>query len=157
MLPKLIILFTLFLSNCRIATPFLISKDSANDPEKNVIVSITYAQIADNSNKNKSFWKNVGLIKENAKENSGLIGISISKKIFGNEAWTMTVWETEEDLENFIISKRHSQAIDESEEALSNSKFARLKMKRKEIPLAWDKALNILAEQKSRFHTYYDN
>ena len=69
----------------------------------------------------------------------------------------MTVWETEEDLENFIISKRHSQAIDESEEALSNSKFARLKMKRKEIPLAWDTALNILAEQKSRFHTYYDN
>ncbi len=157
MLNKIKIIFILSILNCRISTPFLISKDSKSDPEKNVIVSITYAQIGDNSNKNKSFWKNVGLIKDNSKENSGLIGISISKKIFGNEAWTMTVWETEEDLENFIISKRHSKAIDESEEALAISKFARLKMKRKEIPLAWEKAVNILAEQKERFHTYYDN
>jgi len=143
--------------NCRIATPFLIVKKPTNEPEKMVIVSITYAKTGEESEKNKSFWKNVNLIKDNIKENSGLIGVSISKRIFGNEAWTMTVWEREEDLENFIISKRHSQAIDESEEALAISKFARLKMKRKEIPIDWEKAVNILADQKSRFQTYYDN
>ncbi len=143
--------------NCRIATPFLIVKEPIKEPEKILIVSITYAKTEEKSEKNKSFWKNVNSIKDNIKENSGLIGISISKKIFGNEAWTMTVWETEEDLENFIVSKRHSQAIDESEEALATSKFARLKMKHKDIPLPWDEAVKILAEQKSRFKTYYED
>jgi hypothetical protein len=63
----------------------------------------------------------------------------------------MTVWTDEESLNGFVESEVHQAAIRESMDALESANFARIKLKREEIPISWEDALNVLADQNGKY------
>ena len=147
---KVIILINLILqtiiSACKISTPWHEMKSSNLNLEKEVVVGLTYIELGDDSDKNKIFWKSTFELKKKLKDYPGYVGGSIRKEIFGNKGWTMTVWEDEESLEKFVYGERLQTAIEEGSPALLKTKFSRLKVKRKEIPLPWDEVEKILKD-----------
>jgi hypothetical protein len=76
----------------------------------------------------------------------GFVGYAKRTRLFGNEAWTMTIWADEKSLNDFVESKVHQTAIRESINALASANFARVELKRAEMPLSWDRALQLLAQ-----------
>lgn len=135
------------ISSCKIGTPWEEIKSNNFDSEEEVVVGLTYVEVGEDSTKNKIFWKSTFALKNKLKDYPGYIGGSIRKEIFGNKGWTMSVWKDEESLEKFVYGDRHQAAIEEGSPALIKTKFARIKVKRKDIPLSWDKVEELLKKE----------
>lgn len=61
--------------------------------------------------KRSGFDKRSKEIFENINSSPGYIGGTVKFEIFGDEVWTMTVWENQEALERFVDSTRHLDAM----------------------------------------------
>ena len=144
------------LGGCKVSTPL---SGPGYDSEKGVTVigndkltiGLTYVYIGDDRELNKSFWTNVKKVTSYLETSpTGFIAYSIRKEIVGNQAWTMTVWESEESLNAFVRSDVHQKAITESRDALQKVGFVRFEIDKEEIPISWNKAETIM-EAKGRF------
>ena len=141
----------LALGGCAIATPF---EGPGFDREKGVtlegpdrvVVAITKAVLQGDSSERSGFWTNVRRVEASLESRQGLIGYSLRRQLFGSTAWTMTVWIDEASLDAFVGSSVHQTAIEQSLPALSQTGFARFEMERDDIPLPWDRAVEILEE-----------
>ena len=134
----------LSLINCKIATPFIGENFGTKlkkgiDPDKKVLLVITHAKINQNKNTNL-FWSNVNKVKNDIQKNPGFIGFSIRRKLLGSEVWTMTAWEDESSLENFIYNRTHEKAVEQSSDTLDLNQSIRLELPRKKIPIPWEEA-----------------
>ena len=114
------------------------------DEAETVFVSLTYAVLVDDPKLNSTFWSHVGMVEASLPGHPGFVGYSKRKRLFGNEAWTMTIWTDEKSLNDFIESEVHQTAIRDSMKALDSATFARIELKREEIPLSWKSALPLL-------------
>ena len=137
-------LLMLPLMNCAFAMPF---QKVGSPGTGRALVALTFAKIGGNRQANSVFRTNNRRIVSNMREHEGLIGYSVRMKPFSGEFWTMTVWENEASLENFIMSRRHSRAMQEGSPAVTDSRFARIWVSNADVPLAWDEALLILKAQ----------
>ena len=141
----------LALGGCAIATPF---KGPGFDPKKGVtlegpdrvVVAVTKAVVQGDRGERSGFWTNVWRVEESLETRSGFIGYSLRRQLFGSTAWTMTVWIDEASLDAFVESSVHQTAIEQSLPALSQTGFARVEVERDDIPLPWDRAVEILEE-----------
>ena len=141
----------LALGGCAIATPF---KGPGFDPKEGVtlegpdrvVVAVTKAVLQGDSNERSGFWTNVRRVEASLESRQGLIGYSLRRQLFGATAWTMTVWVDEASLDAFVGSRVHQTAIEQSLPALSQTGFARVEVGRDDIPLPWDRAVEILEE-----------
>jgi quinol monooxygenase YgiN len=140
----LISLLTLPFINCAITMPF---QEVTPPGTGRALVALTFAKTGDNGDANSVFRTNNRRIVGNMREHAGLIGYSVRIKPLAGEFWTMTVWEDEASLETFIMSRRHSRAMQEGSPALIDSRFARIWVSHADVPLAWDEALLVLEAQ----------
>lgn len=144
------------LVGCTIAAPF---KGPGYEPKKGitleevdtVYVGLTLAELKKDPDLQAKFWYHVKKVEESLESLPGFIGYSKRTRLFGNQAWTMTVWTDEESLDNFVQSEVHQTAIRESMDALENANFARAELKREEIPISWEDALELLAAQNGQY------
>lgn len=58
----------------------------------------------------------------------------------------MTAWENEQSLNNFVRSEVHQTAVANGMGAIAQGRFARITVKRSEVPISWSKAEQILKE-----------
>ncbi|MEQ1570067.1 MAG: antibiotic biosynthesis monooxygenase [Myxococcota bacterium] len=72
----------------------------------------------------------------------GLVGKSLRGELFGRDRWTLTVWESSEDLTTFVTSGAHLEAMGQWE-ALVDDVYSTSFTS--ESP-SWDEALDHLAE-----------
>jgi quinol monooxygenase YgiN len=79
----------------------------------------------------------------------GLIGYSGRKQIFGDEAWTASVWADEDSMRRFIFSPGHLAAMDAGKPALKDVRFRREWIPAKNLPLTWTDVLAILDDGKT--------
>ena len=114
------------------------------DGAETVFVGLTYALLVDDPKLHSTFWSHVGKVEASLPGHPGFVGYSKRKRLFGNEAWTMTIWTDEKSLKDFIESEVHQTAIRESMRALDSAAFARIELKREEIPLSWKSAQQML-------------
>ncbi len=144
----LIVLSALGLSACKIGTPFrMADNDRANtsvDKNQTVMVGITHVVVGQNRKRTKTFWNHVKSVQGSLEEQPGFIGGAIRRELFGNEAWTMTVWTDEESLNGFVRSQVHRTAMTEGWPALKSARFARMEVSRDQIPLSWKQAEELL-------------
>lgn len=140
-----------WLGACAINTPFrgpgYDSREGITlqlDAEATVVVGLTKAIIGGDREKNKDFDRNLWQLVDSMNRQSGLIGYSVRKQIFGDELWTMTVWQDEASLIAFVQSGEHTRAVQEGDAALTGSLFARLRMKGADIPLSWERATELI-------------
>ena len=115
--------------------------------EKDVVLSITYIEINKSSSELSKFWEHVFSIRNKMNENPGVLGVSIRKSIFSNKAWTMSIWEDESSLENFVEGERHRTAIKEGRTTILKTKFYRSTIKYSELPISWEDAERLVEEK----------
>lgn len=135
------------LTGCTISTPYQgsIAKAPLEGGEPPALVAITHARLGTDLAANIDFWNQIGRVVEAAERQPGYLGHSLRRKIFGGEAWTITVWSDEASLKAFVRSEAHQRAIREGMAAITDVRFARVTLDRAELPLPWDRAEQLLA------------
>ena len=136
-----IIFLTFFLSSgCfYIGPPFKFSdsfEELSDDTE--VVVGITHVLLGDDEEKNELFWEKADSVIASLSNQQGYLGHRIRKKLFSNEAWTMTVWKNSSSLNEFVRGDIHSGAISDGLPAVKQARFVRFTARRFDIPLSWD-------------------
>ncbi|MDJ0787450.1 MAG: hypothetical protein QNK05_11625 [Myxococcota bacterium] len=131
---------------CGISTPFRgpgVRTDGhvALPEDQRVVVALTYAVLSDDRG---PFDRYIGYVAEDMDAHAGLVGFSIGKRIFGNDVWTMSVWEDRRSLEDFVESDRHQQAIQAAGSAIVSLKTKQLELPAGEVPLTWERAFALL-------------
>ncbi|MEM7434541.1 MAG: hypothetical protein AAF436_05265 [Myxococcota bacterium] len=80
----------------------------------------------------------------------GYVGGSVRREVFGRHVWTMTAWIDDAAVNRFVASPRHQEAISVAGECLAESRFKRLELAPTELPVSWDRALELLATAVGR-------
>lgn len=142
--------FVSFLINCAISAPFQKSsqfdKYNVNDNTE-VVVALTEVEIHGSLLNQLTFWRRVSSVRSNIESNNGYLAGSIRREIFGSNAWTMTVWKDEDSIDNFIYSQEHERAMKEGAPAVKKGRFFRIRKQWRELPLAWEEAINLVHEE----------
>lgn len=144
------------LSACTVSTPFRgPGVETAELPDgqagDKVFVAMTHAVLKDDPALRDLFFDHVETVERSLAANPGFIGFSKRMRLFGNDAWTMTVWSDEKSLEAFVRNRPHRRAMIKADEAVESSRFARFEMAAGEIPPTWDEALARLELQNSGY------
>jgi heme-degrading monooxygenase HmoA len=134
------------LSACSVSTPFE-GPGEAVATGQTVYVGLTYAVLQSGQEPRSLFFDYVEQVEESLPRNPGFLGFSKRVKLFGNEAWTMTVWNSEESLDAFVRSETHLRAIRNAFGALESSRFARVEVSAEAAPLSWSEALRVLESE----------
>jgi|SRR5882672_1034436 len=67
----------------------------------------------------------------------GLIGYALDAKLFARKFWTLSVWEDQQSLREFVEQIPHSEVMQRLAPHLGKSQFAQWKVTAAEIPLGW--------------------
>ena len=109
------------------------------DPAREYLALITYLP-------RKSYWSIFSFIRQSnaiqkqLKGSRGLIGYSLRAQLLGKKAWTLSVWEDERALNEFVRESPHVDSI--RKVSLGEArKFVRWKLLGSEVPPKWDDAL----------------
>ncbi len=71
----------------------------------------------------------------------GLIGYTLDAHPLGKKFWTLSVWEDEASLMEFVRTGSHLDTIRELKGRMGRTRFVRWKAKGSEIPPSWEGAL----------------
>src|SRR5262249_51246791 len=74
------------------------------------------------------------------KSTPGVIGYSLDAKPFARKFWTLSVWEDQQSLNNFVRQIPHSQIMQAMAPHMGKSQFAQWTVTETEIPLDWPSA-----------------
>jgi len=107
-----------------------------------VVVALTHAVV--DPAKRKPFDVHTANVVRSMDSHEGLVGFSVRKQLFGNEAWTMTVWRDAAALEAFTRSPVHVAAIRAGAPALVEARFHTLTWPDAKKPPSWRQAKRIL-------------
>ena len=132
------------LGACAISTPFPRLKMSGAGAEDQVVVVLTHIVV--DSNQRSEFDRQTRRVIDSLPSHSGMLGYSARRQIFGNEAWTMSMWASDADRAGFVRSAVHQEAIAKSAPAVVNIQLKRLSLTRKDVPAGWPRALELMAE-----------
>ncbi|PKA26439.1 DUF3291 domain-containing protein [Leptospira levettii] len=146
----MIMILLIWLIHCKIATPFQRNESVNKDLYENeteVVIAITEVEISGSYSLRSIFWNRVSSVRSKLNQNEGYLGGAIRREIFGNRAWTMTVWKNESALDQFVYSKEHEIAMKEGGPAVKKSKFYRGFVKWKELPISWERAEKLIDEE----------
>ena len=140
------IVLTLFtLGGCSIGTPFqTIEKvDQTNLPGRNdaKIAVVTEFTIGSDSTARAHFWDQVWTVERTMKDQPGFVGYALRRELLGNTAWTLTVWNDEQSMRNFVRSPVHQTAIAQVGPTALRIRFARFALAPNAPPPTWDEAL----------------
>ncbi len=131
---------------CTIGTPVprLVQPDTANAADQTVVLVLT--RVVLNPDKRGEFDRQNKRVMASMGQHPGLLGYAARKQVFGNEGWTMSVWENDAARAAFVHSAVHREAIAKSTPALVAVELKRLTMPRKDLPQDWDAVLRLLAD-----------
>lgn len=136
-------LLSAVLGGCAIATPF--RSTGAGDGSAPAVVALTEATLGPDGAARAAFWEGVWTVERTLKDQPGLIGYSVRRELLGNRAWTMTMWQSEADLDRFVLSPAHRAAMASGRAALADTRFAQLERRSGDGPPSWAEALDALA------------
>jgi hypothetical protein len=85
----------------------------------------------------RSFNRHVGQIMDDLDVRSGLVGYSLNGAS-GGEAWSLSVWEDEESMLEFVVGDAHGAAMGELGGELNFVETVRWEVEAEELPPEWD-------------------
>lgn len=130
---------------CALSTPFpRIDRAVAGEADDAVVLVLTHIVV--DGTRRDEFDRQTRCVIDSMATQPGLIGYSARREVFGNEAWTMSVWASDAARARFVRSAVHQEAIAKSEPAIVTVRLKRLNMTRKDVPRDWAAALELLAQ-----------
>ncbi len=143
----------LALGGCAVSTPYSgpgLGPDAADDIP--VVVSLTLAVLNDDDTARDVFWHYVKTVDKALQKQPGFIGSTKRLQLFGDKAWTMTVWTDEASLKVFLASPAHRAAVKKGMPAIDDAKFLRLIRPADQVPLPWDEAISRLDREGRHYY-----
>lgn len=141
-LRALLVPLAALVGGCAIGTPLDTRRLRAVAPPGPLEVSITHAVVDPARRGDFDRWTrrvNAGLDGQ-----PGLLAHSIRKELFGDQAWTFTVWASAADRERFVRATDHRRAMAEASTGLASMRSARLALAADALPTDWDGVLALL-------------
>ncbi len=119
------------------------------DPQHEYLALATYLP-------RKSFWAILSFIRQTRaiqsqlESSNGLVGYSLRAQLLGKKAWTLSVWEDEAALAEFVRKAPHTDTMRKLRPQLTDARrFVRWKVARSGVPPKWDDALRRIEEEGS--------
>lgn len=135
-----IILYT-FLSSlligCTISTPL-----NVHNEKRQGVAVVTEAELVGDERKRK-FFDYSYLIHSRLPSQRGFLGGSIRRQLFGEKAWTLTVWENQRALNDFIHSRDHLDGMYMASDAIVRMRSVSFEIDQA-AEITWDLALERL-------------
>ncbi len=131
-----------WLPSCSIATPLRWTAPPESAPEE-LYISVTHA-VLDPAQRD-AFDEGTEALFATLAAEEGLLAYSRRKELFGNEAWTMTVWRDAAAHAAFVRSASHRRAMREGRAALVRARFAEFLWPKASGRPNWKAALAALA------------
>jgi hypothetical protein len=146
------------LSSCSISTPFKFIEGRAPlEADREVLVVFTHVVLGEDDSLNELFWRYTFQIEQSLSQARGVVGHSVRKKIFAEEAWTMSAWEDEQSMNEFVRSGLHAEAAVKAGGAISRVEYARMRVRISQLPLSWSVAESALSAQNKSSEIAYGN
>jgi len=80
-------------------------------------------------------------IQSQLRHTPGLLGYSLLARILKRQFWTLSVWESEEALHQFVVENPHGQVMTALQGKMDQTHFVRWSMRGSEFPPRWRDAL----------------
>jgi quinol monooxygenase YgiN len=132
-----------FINGCAINSPYPKFDSSAINADEQLVLVIS--RIIIDTKQRQEFDKQTSLVIKSMPSHEGMLGFSARREIFGEQAWTLSVWRNNEAVNKFVRSAVHFEAMKKSQPAIVTTEFKRLTVKASELPRNWSDALATLA------------
>jgi len=83
------------------------------------------------------FFRFTSEIRRQLRAAQGLIGYSVEARPLARKFWTLSAWQDEQSLQDFVGALPHSRVMKDLAPHMSKSQFAQWTVESKEIPLDW--------------------
>jgi hypothetical protein len=113
---------------------------AAIDPNREYVVLLSYLPLKRYS-KMLLFFRYSSQINGQFRATAGAIGYAMRAKVFTKEFWTLSVWESDRALMDFVAKVPHSDAMTKISPYMGPTKITRWKAKGSELPPRWDAAM----------------
>lgn len=140
-------------SACEIAQPFQgpkwdMSKGLTDKSLKGPFIAATTDIIVKNDSAAQDLFNNdFNAVQTELKTSPGLIGYSLDEVIGGDDYRTLTVWEDEQSMVNFVTGKAHAQAMSDVGKIGQHGEVTSWNVDLKDMPPTFDQAKKELAKQ----------
>jgi hypothetical protein len=109
-------------------------------PDKAYVALVSYLPL-------KRYWMLPALVKNTLEiqaqlgRSKGLIGYSLLAQLLRLEFWTLSVWEDERALMEFVHGEPHSRVMEALRPYLGKTAFAQWKLEGSDVPPVWPDAM----------------
>jgi hypothetical protein len=79
----------------------------------------------------------------------GVIGYSLRAKPMSRNFWTLSIWEDEKTLMDFVVKIPHGQVMKEMLPHMGPTRFTRWKVPGSGLPLKWEQAMQRSTKEES--------
>jgi Domain of unknown function (DUF3291) len=110
------------------------------DAGQEYLVLLTYLPLRKYS-KIPAFLRHTLQIQSQLRKTAGVAGYSMRAKMLSRKFWTLSVWESEQALMDFVARVPHGEAMKRFAPHMGATKFARWKVLGSAIPPNWDDAV----------------
>jgi len=83
-------------------------------------------------------------IQKQLRSTPGIVGYALRAKILSRNFWTLSVWEDQKALLEFVPKIPHGEAMKAMTAHMGSSKFTQCKVAGSSLPLSWNEALQHL-------------
>ena len=71
----------------------------------------------------------------------GLVGYSLRARPFSRRFWTLSVWDDEAALRQFVVAKPHRDIMQSLRGKMGETSFTRWRVRGSDLPLPWEDAM----------------
>ena len=82
----------------------------------------------------------VGTVRQ-MRRSPGAIGVTLRAGLVARTFWTLSAWQDEQTLQEFIVKQPHLEAMKEMQPYMNPAYFLRWKVAGSELPLCWKDAM----------------
>lgn len=87
------------------------------------------------------FFRSSFQIQKQLRSTPGVIGYSLRAKVFSRNFWTLSVWEDQKTLMEFVAKIPHGEAMRAMTPHMGRTKFTQWKVAGSALPLRWEEAM----------------
>jgi quinol monooxygenase YgiN len=110
------------------------------EPERPCVALLSYLPL-DGGGRIPGFLLHTARIVRQLRGSSGLLGYSLRAELMAKRFWTLSAWQDEASLHDFVDTRPHAQAMVALRPHMGATRFIRWTAEASQLPLDWGDAL----------------
>ncbi|MEM9283101.1 MAG: antibiotic biosynthesis monooxygenase [Verrucomicrobiota bacterium] len=127
--------------------PFMMREVHLGENERSLLAVVTYGEIS--RGEARQFFTELEASMNSISENEGLVGYAVRKQFVGPKVWTISVWEDEDALRDFVRSEVHRNASRNGTIVPGSFRSTFFEVEISDLPISWKVALSELKKVTS--------